>query len=170
VVFFSAAERVHEAKAGAQAERVALRDAASRAQAALTQAHAELASARAAANKARGLQKCGTDCRSKLATEATAQAVVDRARGELLQAEKQATAESPLQAPVWLLPAALDVVAFLAIWTGLSTARFKPAPRDTRVQQRRPKRRSRASKATSANTLVRSAQNDNCNVVRFGHR
>ena len=36
VVFFSAAERVFVAKAGAQAERVALRSAASRAQAALT--------------------------------------------------------------------------------------------------------------------------------------
>jgi hypothetical protein len=35
-----------------------------------------------------------------------------KARRELLQAEKQATTDSPLQASVWLLPAALDVVAF----------------------------------------------------------
>jgi hypothetical protein len=170
VVFFSAAERVHVAKAGAQAERVALRSAASRALAALTKADAELVSARAAANKARGLKQCGPDCLSKLAAETTAQAVVDRARGELLQAEKQVITESPLQAPVWLLPAALDVVAFLAIWTALSPARSKPAQRVTKAQQRRSKRRARTSRATSATKLVGSALNDNTNVVRFGPR
>jgi hypothetical protein len=99
VVFFSAAERVHVAQAGAQAERVALRGVASRAQGALTKADAELVSARAAANQARGLKKCGPDCRSKLAAETTAQAAVDRARGELLQAEKQATTDSPYRLP-----------------------------------------------------------------------
>jgi len=71
---------------------------------------------------------------------------------------------------VWLLPAALDVVAFVAIWTGLSPARSKPAQRVTKVQQRRPKRRSRTPRASSAKALVRSAQNDNFNVVRFGPR
>jgi hypothetical protein len=96
--------------------------------------------------------------------------VVVRARGELLQAEKQATTDSPLQAPVWLLPAALDVVAFLAIWTGLSPARSKPAQRETRAQQRRSKRRSRASKAAGANALGWSAKNDNFKVARFGPR
>jgi hypothetical protein len=67
VVLFSAAERVHVAKAGVQAERLALRSQASRAQAALTKADAELVSARDAANQARGLKKCGTDCRPRLA-------------------------------------------------------------------------------------------------------
>jgi hypothetical protein len=81
-----------------------------------------------------------------------------------------ATTDSPLQAPVWLLPAALDVVAFLAIWTGLSPSRSKPTQQVTRVQQKRTKRRSRVSKAASANALARSAQNDNFNVVRFGPR
>ena len=169
------------AKAGAEAERVALRSAASRAQAALTKAEGQLDKARAEADRARGQKQCGPDCRSKLAAEAAAQAVVDRARGELLEAEKQVTTDSPLQAPVWLLPAALDVVAFLAIWTGLSPARSKPAQRATRVQQKRSKRRSRASKAASARAeasvarqqaeaLFRFAQNDNFNVVRFGPR
>ena len=54
VVFFSAAERVHEAKAGAEAERGAHRSAATRASGALTSAEAELATARTAGNKARG--------------------------------------------------------------------------------------------------------------------
>jgi hypothetical protein len=48
VVFFASSERVHVAKAGAQAERVALRNAASRAQAAL-RSDASLAQAKAEA-------------------------------------------------------------------------------------------------------------------------
>jgi multidrug resistance efflux pump len=125
VVFFSAAERVHHAKAGAQAERDALRGVASRAQAALTKSEASLVKARAEANAARALKQCGPVCRRKRATEAAAQADVEAAKRDLLLAEKTATADSPLQAPVWLLPAALDLVAFMAIWTGLSTGPVK---------------------------------------------
>src|SRR5262245_27715551 len=77
VVFYSAAERVHDAKAGAEAERSALRGAASRAEAALFKAEAELVKARADANRARGQRQCGPDCRTKLATEASTQADVD---------------------------------------------------------------------------------------------
>ena len=113
VVFFSAAERVHHAKAGAQAERDALRGVASRAQAALTKSEASLVKARAEANAARALKQCGPVCRTKLATEAAAQADVEAAKHELLLAEKTATTDSPLQAPVWLLPAALDLVGFI---------------------------------------------------------
>src|SRR5262249_43057364 len=90
VVFFSSSERDPRAKAGAQAERDALRGAASRAQAALTKAEAELAKARADANKARGQKQCGPDCRTKLAAEAVAQADVQAARRELLLTEKTA--------------------------------------------------------------------------------
>src|SRR6476469_9749946 len=74
VVFFAAAERVHVAKAGAQAERDALRGAAARARAALTRSEAELAKAQAQANVARAQKQCGPQCRARLATEATAQA------------------------------------------------------------------------------------------------
>ena len=38
----------------------------------------------------------------------------------LVQAEQKATTESPLKVPVRLLPAALDAVAFMAIWTGFT--------------------------------------------------
>jgi chromosome segregation ATPase len=120
-VFFSAAERVHTAKAGAEAERSALRRAAARAEVTLTSAEDELVEARAAANKARAERKqCGPDCRTKLATEVSAQADVEAARQGLLQAQRKAIVESPFKAPVWLLRAALDLVAFMAIWTGLS--------------------------------------------------
>jgi hypothetical protein len=132
VGFFSAAERVHTAKAGAEAERSALRSAASRAEVTLTRAEAELVKARAAANKARAQVQCGPDCRTKLATEATAQADVEAARLALLQSERKATSESPLKAPVWLLPAALDAVAFMAIWTGLAGRSSKAPGREAR--------------------------------------
>ena len=89
VVFFSAAERVHVAKAGAQAERVALRSAASRAQAALTKGEASLAIARADANAARAQKQCGPVCRTKLAAEAAAQADVEAARAGAALAESR---------------------------------------------------------------------------------
>jgi hypothetical protein len=133
VVFFSSAERVHDAKAGAEAERSALRSAAARVSVTLSKAQAELAMARAAANKARGQQQCGLECRAKIAAEASAQADVDAAKLALLQAERKATTESPLKAPTWLLPAALDAVAFTAIWTGFSGA-------SSRVPSREPAR------------------------------
>ena len=72
---------------------------------------AELAKARADANAARAQKQCGPVCRTKLAAEAAAKADVEAARRELLSAESKATTDSPLQAPTWLLPAALDLVA-----------------------------------------------------------
>jgi hypothetical protein len=172
VVFYSAAERVHVAKAGAQAERSALRSAAARAQATLTKAEAELAKARADANKARGQKQCGPDCRTKLAAEAAATADVNAARRELLLTEKTATTDSPLQAPTWLLPAALDLVAFMAIWTALSGYRSRQARKPVQVKRRAAaKRKPSAPKATDtkarAEALSRRTANDNTNVVPF---
>lgn len=112
VVFFSAAKRVHDAKAGAEAERSALRGAAARAEAVLARAEAELVKARAAANKARGQRQCGADCRTKLATEGSAQADVEAAGTGCFT---PSVSPPPLKAPVWLLPTARDLVAFMAI-------------------------------------------------------
>lgn len=177
VVFFAAAERVHVAKAGAQAGRDAARSVVSRAQAALTKAEGQLDKARADANRARGQKQCGPDCRTKLAAETTAQADVVAARATLLQAESVATADSPLQAPVWLLPVALDLVAFMAMWTALSGGRrdkSKPVSpvRAATKPRRTPKKRSkpRVSKAeqakAEAEALFRRDGNGG-NVVRF---
>ena len=169
VVFFSAVERVHVAKAGAQAKRVALRSAASRAQVALTKSEASLALARTEANAARAHKQCGPLCRTKLAAEAAAQADVEAGRRELLSAESKATTDSPLQAPVWLLPAALDVVAFMAIWTGLSGHRPRQAVKRVQTKRRARKRRPCAPTASDARAqaqaLFRRMANDN--VVPF---
>jgi hypothetical protein len=170
VVFFSSAERVHVAKAGAQAERDALRGVATRAQAALTRAEGQLDKAKAAANKARGRKQCGPDCRTKLAAEALTQVDVDAARQALFKAESAATADSPITAPVWLLPAALDLVAFMAMWSDFSGGR-KPAParRATQGKRRRKRSQPRAPKWMSprqqAEALFQRKANDN--VVSF---
>jgi hypothetical protein len=176
-VFFSAAERVHVAKAGAQAERDAHRGVASRAQAALTKAEGQLSAAQAAANRARGQKQCGPDCRTKLAAETLAQADVAAARSALFHAESTATADSPIQAPSWLLPAALDLVAFMAMWTALSgghsdkpkpaTVRVAKAPRSKRTKAKRSQTRvSKAEQARAqAEALFKRGSNDN--VVSF---
>jgi len=162
VVFFTAAERVHVAKAGAQADRSALRSAAVRARTAFTKAETELAKARADANKARGQKKCGSDCRTKLAAEAAAIADVKAAGRELLSSESKATMDSPLQAPTWLLPTALDLVAFMAIWTGLE----RPVKGRRVWPARRRRRRVRRQFVGSPTPPTRwSAANDN--VVPF---
>ena len=169
VVFYSAAERVHVAKAGAQAERSALRGAAARAQAALTSSEAELAKARADANAARAQKQCGPVCRTKLAAEAAAKADVEAARRELLSAESKATTDRPLQAPTWLLPTALDLVAFMAIWTGLSGHRSGQVRKPVQVNRRTAAKRNskRADAKAQAEALLQRRANDNALVVPF---
>ena len=169
VVFFSAAERVHVAKAGAQAERVALRSAASRAQVALTKGEASWPW-REPMPIRRGLTSsavlfAGPSSQQKRRRKLT-WTLPER---ELLSAENKATTDSPLQAPVWLLPAALDVVAFMAIWTGLSGHRPRQAVKPVQTKRRARKRKPRAPRASDARAqaqaLFRRTANDN--VVPF---
>jgi hypothetical protein len=168
VEFFSAAERVHVAKAGAQAERGALRGAASRVQAALTRAEAELAMARGDANKARP-KEVWVRLQDQIAAEASAQADVEAARRELFSAESKATTDSPLQAPTWLLPAALDLVAFMSTWTALSGHRSGQVRKPVRVERRAAAKRKpkRADAKARAEAPFRRTANDNTNVVPF---
>ena len=69
---------------------------------------------------------------------------------------------------VWLLPAALDLVAFMAIWTGLSVhcsgQAHKPVQvkRRTAAKKRKPKRSDAKARAEA---LFRRTTNDNTNVV-----
>lgn len=126
VVFFGAAERVHTAKAGAEAERAAMHSAVTRAGAALTQARAKADKAEvdATAARSKGRKQCDASCLAKWEAEAgAARGRVSDAAAAVTAAETKATVESPLRAPVWLLPLALDLVAFVAIWTGLGVAK-----------------------------------------------
>lgn len=128
-VFYAASERVHLAKAGAEAERAALRAAVALAERALEDAKTAAARADADAKtwRSKTIRACDPGCVAKWDAEAKA------ARGRVLAATQDVTtasgkaaAESPLKSPVWLLPLALDLVAFISIWTGLSLATAAP--------------------------------------------
>ncbi len=129
VVFYSATERNHLAKAGAEAERSALRQVADRAKAELSGANAAKAAAIAAANKVRGVE--GRDCKvSCLSIKATEQAAIDRAdqaEKALAAAEARAITESETKQDDRLLPLALDLAGMILIGTGFRLGRM-PAP------------------------------------------
>ncbi len=125
-VFFGTAERVHIAKAGAGAERQALRNVADRAKAGLEEAKREASKAQAEALRAEPKRHCNQDCReAKLARDA-ANTKLATAQQALLVAETKATTEASMSAPEWLMPASLDFIAFMAIWSGLAGPRAKP--------------------------------------------
>jgi hypothetical protein len=124
--FFGAAERVHVAKAGAQAERQALRNDASRASKELAEAQAEARTVQAQVLKAEVRKTCNASCREAKAARDLVNSKVDAAKRSLLLAETKATTDSALMAPEWLLPSALDLIAFMAIWTGLTGPNARP--------------------------------------------
>lgn len=61
-------------------------------------------------NKAEGRGDKGPKLEIPKATLASAKVRLDEAKSALLSAERSATKESPMTAPVWLLPAALDLI------------------------------------------------------------
>jgi hypothetical protein len=131
-VFFGASERVHVAKAGSQAERVALHSRADRARRELAEAKSEQTKAQAEARKAEARSTCNASCREAKAHRDEANNRVEVAEKALLMAETKATTEASLQPPEWLLPAALDLIAFMAIWTGLTGPKAQPEPKARR--------------------------------------
>lgn len=148
-MFFAVAERNHLAKAGAEAERSAQRSAVARATQVLTDARQAVFNAEIAANAARKLPqkpvsknaKLGTWCDTtclKNWTDAVDQATKrrDQAAGEVTKFQAKAPEESPYKAPIWLLPVASDLVAFIAIWTGLAMP-GKKAPVKVKRRRRR---------------------------------
>jgi hypothetical protein len=140
VVFFTATERVHFAKAGAAAERAALREAVSRAEVSLADARAKATSAEADAKAARKLsrKRCDERCLSRWDAEASAaRGRVAEASAAVSSAEAEAVRESPISTPVWLLPLALDLVAFTAIWSGLGMTRPEPKKRRRSTRRRK---------------------------------
>ena len=159
VVFYSACERVHTAKAGGEAERAALRSATARADDALTAAKAEYAMAQAEADKVRGWHQCGPKCLGIKATAEAKRELIAEAEAVLLKAESKAVVEASLRAPVWLLPAALDVVAFMAIWTALSGPRASNRPTSRRPPRR--KKLVRRTKGFGLSAATKRHANDN---------
>jgi hypothetical protein len=122
-VFFAAAERVHMAKAVAEAERLALRKVVQRAEEERTTAKAAYEKASKEADPHRAVKDgdCKGVCPTRREAEKRTKAEYDAVEEKLKSAEKKAVSEASIKAPVWLLPAALDLIAFMAIWTGLSS-------------------------------------------------
>lgn len=130
-VFFAAAERVHAAKSGAEAERAALRQAIGRASQAHLEAQAKASKAEADAKtwRAKSDRVCSGACQAKWEGEAkAARGRETAALAAVTAAQALATEESTIKAPIWLLPIALDAFAFAALWAGLSMQRRAPAP------------------------------------------
>jgi hypothetical protein len=126
-VFFGATERVHLAKAGAEAERGAQRQAVIRAEQELAEARKEKPVADKGADKYAALKDADCPPRGKCqiarAAKQRADSRLQEAEKALKAAESAALAESDLKAPPWLLPLSLDLVAFMAIWSGLTGPR-----------------------------------------------
>jgi hypothetical protein len=128
-VFYIAAERVHFAKATGDAEHASYRASVERAETALVEAKTAAAAATRAADKVRGTpdKKCRTACLSVKASETAALGRVAVAEQALAAAQAAAITDAPMRAPVWLQPAALDMVGvvLLAVGFGLSAAPTK---------------------------------------------
>lgn len=147
VVFLSVTERVHYAKAGAEAERSAAHSSLARAEKSLDEA--KLAASNADKNAAhwRSQKVCGASCRLK--HDEAAKAAWSRVallEQELRSVERGAVKAAPLQVPPWLLPVALDLFAFLAIWSGLAPFSQKVVPDEPKAktkQTRKPTRKPR---------------------------
>jgi hypothetical protein len=159
-VFFGAAERVHVAKAGAEAESSALRRAADRAAQDLSRAKQEAAKAEAEARKAEARKTCGATCREAKQARDEAHGRLEKAEHALLTAEAKATTEASLKAPEWLLPAALDLIAFMAIWTRLTGPKVQPQPKA------RKRRKVKARAKVKPQPLRRPTDLDHLRVVQ----
>lgn len=140
-VYFAVAERVHHAKAGLVAERVAYAAAADRARATLQAKAKESEAAKAKADETRGWRRCGPTCEGIRATAERLEREEAEARRALLAAEKAVHAEASIQAHPALFPAAMYLVEFMAFWTGLSG----PVPKRKKAKKQGARRASRWS-------------------------
>lgn len=123
IIFFSAAERVHHAKASNEAEITAKYNAMIRAREELKEVKTELAAIvekEARAKAAKEQDKCNADCRTTLVLADSLHKRLVKVKTDLFDAEKNSVADSQWKAPPWLLPVALDIISFMAIWTSLS--------------------------------------------------
>ncbi len=156
-VFFSASERVHLAKAGAEAQRQSMRSAVTLAERHLDEAKKAAARAEADATAARSKRSCNAECLARWDTAAAAaRSRVTAASDAITASRSKATVEGDYKMPVWLLPAAVDALAFMGIWMGLawpSSQPVSPQPMPAPIPQpvvKRPARRAKLNKRRQA--------------------
>jgi hypothetical protein len=146
-VFYNSAERVHNAKAGMKAENHAQNLAVARAEKTLNEAKEARDRAETAAAESKKLQRksCPDACLQQLKRldDAFDLAVdrVNKAEAKVRDIQALALADSPLLIPTWLMPVALDLFAFMSIWSGLAISaptEAKAARRRRKVMQKKP--------------------------------
>lgn len=164
-VFFTAAERVHLAKAEGEAERSAIRLLVDRTTGDLTEAKAAAKVATAAADKVRGKLNCKTQCLSLKASETAALSRVADAEAALKTAQAKAVTESDLKAPSWLLPAALDVAGIVLLSCGFGLGRLPAAPVEEKLTKRQiAARKGAATRRKRANLRKTTVKNGKANL------
>ena len=141
-VFLAVSERMHHAKAGAVAERSAVHASVTRLKAELQREQAIRDETIREARKVMSWRKCKASCQEKQrGLIEIADRRVQAAEQSLRGTQSKATTEAELQAPVWLLPATLDLVAFIAIWTALAPSHGRHWPEGSKVTKAPAKRR-----------------------------
>lgn len=119
-VFYTAAERNHDGRAVGEAQRLASRTTAERAERELADAKSARFAAIAKADKVRGIPeaKCKTVCKSTLASEQAAKQRVADAEQAVRDATSHAVTDSTVQQADWLMPLAIDFASVVMLWAG----------------------------------------------------
>lgn len=142
LVFLSVAERVHYGKQAQLSKVTATQSTVKLLEAEYDRATANYNSVVAQANKATGLRKCKQQCQSKyVALVAQAEGKVETRRVALIRAKRAQVEQSAMSPPTWLLPITLDLLAFLAIWTGLAPAPEAPKQIRKAPAKRKPRKK-----------------------------
>lgn len=127
-VFYTAMERNHDGRAVGEAQRLASRTTAARAERGLAEAKANRAEATAKADKVRG--KDTPKATAILLAEKEAKQRVAEAEIAVREASSHAVTDSGVQQADWLMPVTIDVGNMVLIWVGFSlgTIRRKEVP------------------------------------------
>ena len=165
-VGLASAERFHDAKAPQAAERSAAHTAVARAASELKTAQEALPEAVKGEVTALAMKTCGPVCRGLKATATAARQRVANAETALVKAERAAVANSAFAPPAWLMQAALEGVAFIAIWTALSGHRRAPLPAPVKPAAKTQAKRKGKRRGSKKRAQIIPPGNDNLIPLR----
>lgn len=172
LAFFSALERVHYSKESLASEQRAITSLRDRMRdETLVAARAELKDVLAKQEKELGLKACKETCQTKWANQ------VDAARkresdvlAEIMDQEKKLVNKPDVTAPIWLLPATLDLLGFVG--TFVAFAPNRPAKEEQKSVEKpvkkRPRRKIRRKPRVSnkIKKAVEKPANDNVHYLK----
>jgi len=134
VIFFTGAERVHFVKAAKLSEQQSANSAYLRARENLKKVQDKLTpEVERKESLARASENCNLKCRADLdQAKAIRKEIVD-AEADLSIKQSKATDPSQWTMPEWLLPATLDFIVFVSMWTALSGSWFSRKITEVRI-------------------------------------